>query len=112
MSETETTEAFLKRMREKLLFDGRDDDEERLLSLADRGAAIPDEPDEMVIYAMREAWKTTRRGGAGGMTIDNQYRMEFGPELAAYRAMLSIALKESSQPSEVNIHEWTERRRY
>jgi hypothetical protein len=84
MSETETTEAFLKRMREKLLFDGRDDDEERLLSLARRGAAIPDEATEAMLKGARD-WSVKKYG----MGVGNDGAS------GCWEAMLSTALKES-----------------
>lgn len=55
---------------------------------------LRDNPDELAIYAMRDAYRSSRRGGAGGMTVENQFKMEYGPELAAYRAMISAALEE------------------
>lgn len=52
---------------------------------------VPKEPTEATIEAMRVAYRSTRRAGVCGMTIDAQFRAEYAPELAAYRAMLAAA---------------------
>ena len=52
---------------------------------------VPIEPDEVQIEAMRDAFRKTQRGGAGGMTIDAQWRREYAPEIVAYAAMLAAA---------------------
>jgi hypothetical protein len=101
MSETETTEAFLKRMANTFEEHWSRPDVHRLLSLARRGASIPDEPTEAMLKGARD-WSVKKYG----MGVGNDGAS------GCWKAMLSIALKESSQPSEVNIHEWTERRRY
>jgi hypothetical protein len=95
---TETDEAFLKRMREKLLFDGRDDDEERLLSLARRGAAIPDEPTEAMIDEgcncaddLMHCYQKEIVAAQGYEGLEKAFRREI---VSAYRGMLSTALKE------------------
>jgi hypothetical protein len=93
MSETETTEAFLKRIAKWIARNVTPDgdlraavlmsptDADLLLSLARRGAAIPDEPTEAMVdvgYAARtHTWPQD-------VTI-------------IYRAMLSRALKEFSK---------------
>lgn len=52
---------------------------------------VPVEPTEEMIEAMNEGFRSQRRTGAGGMSIDAQWRREYAPELSAYRAMLSAA---------------------
>ena len=52
---------------------------------------VPKEPREEQIEAMRLAYRNARRAGVCGMTIDAQFRAEYAPELAAYRAMLAAA---------------------
>jgi hypothetical protein len=92
MTETESNEAFLKRVafrfEHNVVLDNWDlaKDNARLLALARRGAAIPDEPTE----AMKSV------GGMlifdGGVDLD-----DFGMEAAdeVYRAMIQTALKEA-----------------
>ena len=58
-------------------------------TVTDDAAIIPNEPTEEIIEAMNEAYRSTRRTGAGGMTIDSQWRREYAPEIAAYRAILA-----------------------
>ena len=52
---------------------------------------VPREPDISVVHAMREAYRSVRRGGIGGQTLDASFQREYAPELAAYYAMLSAA---------------------
>lgn len=52
---------------------------------------VPKEPREEQIEAMREAYRNSRRNGISGMTIEAQFRAEYAPEFAAYRAMLAAA---------------------
>jgi hypothetical protein len=89
MSETETTEAFLKRIADTTLFGSEQyvKDYERLYNLARRGAAIPDEPTEAMLNAE-----------LGLRPWDNLPSYESRRDLRPYiyRAMLSTALKEST----------------
>lgn len=50
--------------------------------------AIPVEPDEVLLYKAREAFRKVRRGGISGMTIDAQFRSKFAPELAFYETIV------------------------
>jgi len=50
---------------------------------------VPREPTGEMIEAMNEGFRSQRRGGAGGMSIEAQWRREYAPELAAYRAMIA-----------------------
>lgn len=52
---------------------------------------VPREPDVSVVHAMREAYRSVRRGGIGGQTLDASFQREYAPELAAYYALLSAA---------------------
>lgn len=61
------------------------------LKEAEGWVLVPKEPSEEQIEAMVDAYRTTRRPGVCGMTIDAQFRAEFAPWFAAYRAMLSAA---------------------
>lgn len=63
-----------------------------LKALGDEGwVLVPKEPSEEQIEAMADAYRTTRRPSVCGMTIDAQFRAEFAPWFAVYRAMLSAA---------------------
>lgn len=53
--------------------------------------AVPREPDEIITYAIREAWRNTRVSGVCGMSLEAQWRNGFAREIAAYRAMLAAA---------------------
>lgn len=52
---------------------------------------VPREPDISVVHAMREAYRSVRRGGIGGQTLEASFQREYAPELVAYYAMLSAA---------------------
>jgi hypothetical protein len=60
-------------------------------------AEMPEDPDETVIEAIREAWRNTRTHGVSGMTIDAQWRAEYTREFAVYRA-IRAALTASPKP--------------
>jgi hypothetical protein len=62
---------------------------------------LPCEPDEDLIRAMNDGYRSVRRQGASGMSIDAQWRAEYGPEIAAYRALLAaIALAEQEMETD------------
>lgn len=50
--------------------------------------AIPIEPDEVLVYKAREAFRKMRRGEISGMSLDAQFRSEFAPELAFYETIV------------------------
>lgn len=52
---------------------------------------------EAAIYAMRDAFRTTRRSSVSGMTIDAQFRAEYAVERAMLSAALSALLLEIDQ---------------
>ena len=52
---------------------------------------VPREPDVSIVHAMREAYRSVRRGGIGGQTLEASFQREYAPELAAYHALLSAA---------------------
>lgn len=52
---------------------------------------VPREPDVSVVHAMREAYRSVRRGGIGGQTLDASFQREYAPELASYHALISAA---------------------
>ena len=60
-----------------------------LPSLPDGWVAVPEEPTEEIIEAMNAAYLSTRRHGVSGQTIEAVWRAKYGPEIVAYRAMLS-----------------------
>jgi len=50
---------------------------------------IPKQPDEEVIEAMHDTYKTAYHSGISGMSIDSQWRSTYSRELAVYRAIIS-----------------------
>ncbi len=52
---------------------------------------VPREPDVSIVHEMREAYRSVRRGGIGGQTLDASFQREYAPELAAYHALLAAA---------------------
>jgi Lar family restriction alleviation protein len=52
---------------------------------------VPVEPTEEMIEAMNEGFRSKSRTAAGGMSVESQWRREYAPELAAYRAGLSAS---------------------
>jgi hypothetical protein len=78
--DTITTEDFMKALCEARL--------DISAVLDDTAVIISKEPDEVLIYKAREAFRKARRGGISGMTIDAQFRSEFAPELAFYATIV------------------------
>lgn len=90
MSETETTEAFLKRVNDTWDNGGKISayDEGCLLRLARRGAAVPDEPTEAMIEALHDR---IEHYAECGLSFIEEYSLA-----PAYRAMLATALKDTT----------------
>jgi len=63
---------------------------------------VPREPDEDLIRAMNDGYRSVRRQGASGMSIDAQWRAEYGPEIAAYRALLAASPSPPDHIGEAN----------
>jgi hypothetical protein len=93
MSETETTDAFLKRMEYTIYLSVSE--RLRLLSLARRGAAIPDEPTEAMAIAGTKQFRPQAVEYVVSEGLRRQNCINAAP-CFIWKAMLSTALNESS----------------
>ena len=60
-----------------------------LPSLPDGWVAVPLEPTEEIIEAMYAGYRSTRRYWVSGQSLDARWHAEYGPEIAAYRALVA-----------------------
>lgn len=60
-----------------------------LPSLPDGWVAAPLEPTEEIIEAMYAGYRSTRRYWVSGQSLDARWHAEYGPEIAAYRALVA-----------------------
>lgn len=58
-------------------------------SLPDGFVAVPLEPTEEIIEAMYAGYRSTRRYWVSGQFLDARWHAEYGPEIAAYRALVA-----------------------